>query len=129
MSHEVTLGASILALVLLGSPTVRGADKVEATDRTQVVTRLEPSTPIELPESPARPSEDELVGGFVGVVVTVGVILFVILVAFGVTIVVCEATHHHIFVHDCEECRHHAPPPPPPPPPPPVPAPRPGSGS
>jgi hypothetical protein len=27
----------------------------------------------------------------------------------GVVLVVLELTHHHVFVHDCEECRHHAP--------------------
>jgi len=64
MSHQCTLGASILALALLAAPLAHAAEqKAEATVQTAVVAPIESSAPIELPMAPARPSEGELVGG------------------------------------------------------------------
>jgi hypothetical protein len=64
------------------------------------------STPIELPDAPTLPSPNEVVGGFLFVILGVLGMLFVVGI---VVVVTLEATHHHLF-GDCEECRHHAPP-------------------
>lgn len=74
-----------------------------------------PSIPIELSPEPARPSPDELAGGFHGVVIFFGVVLFI---AIAIAIAL-DVSHTHHFWHDCEACwhHHHGRPPPPPPPP------------
>lgn len=71
--------------------------------------RLEP-IPIELSDRAAQPRPDEVVGGWHAVFITLAVIVFLAIVV----VVILEATHHHVFVHECEGCLHHAPPPPPP---------------
>ena len=85
------------------------ADAPPATEARPVVER--PSTPIELPDAPARPAKDELVGGFIGLVVTVLVVGLIVIIVIGVVIGVAEAHHHHVF-YECEECRRRPPPPP-----------------
>jgi hypothetical protein len=64
------------------------------------------STPIELPDAPALPSQHEVVGGFVAVLLGALGLLFIVGI---VVVVILESTHHHLF-GDCEECRHHGPP-------------------
>jgi hypothetical protein len=65
------------------------------------------SVPIELPDAPAMPSPNEVVGGFfVEFFVVLGVILFIGIMV----VVILEASHHHVLF-ECEECHHHAPPP------------------
>jgi Na+-transporting methylmalonyl-CoA/oxaloacetate decarboxylase gamma subunit len=111
MSLQRILGASVLALVLMGLPLARAGDQQpRATDESSVVATVEPSTPIELPSAPARPSDDELSGGFVVVVIGVGIVIFVLVVVLAVVIIVSAVDHLDVAGHSAEWRLHHAPP-------------------
>src|SRR5688572_26932325 len=60
------------------------------------------SIPIELPEAPAQPSPDELVGGFHGFFIFLGIVLFVGIVAGAIA-----HGSHHDWYDDCEDDWHH----------------------
>jgi hypothetical protein len=101
--------AVALALLLGPSQRLLAADAASTQPPTATAASAAtttPSIPIELPNGPALPSPDEPVGGFILELI---VALLLVGLVVGAVLLILELTHHHIFIHDCEECRHHAP--------------------
>ena len=98
--------ALVAALGLgLGPTAWAGERATAAAAAAEASIDAEASIPIELPEGPAEPRPEELVGGYHGWVIFWGIVVFV-----AVVVAVADAayhSHHHHHVWDGCQCEKH----------------------